>query len=204
MNTIQAKFSSARFNRLMFGLGAAILAAGVMALVLTVVGGSADRRTDPKTFGPEAGFNPQLPAHSEPLKNATGRTVRTFWQLDPEVRSTIKTFLATAVARKHLDVSWTVTAPSVKEGYTFQQWKNAKALPIIPYPLDDINQVQYYLDYASTQEILVEVGLAARPETHIRPTTFQLGLLPVGKGTEAHWLVDYWMPRWTPPLPTDE
>jgi hypothetical protein len=105
MNAIQAKFSSARFNRLMFGLGAAILAAGVMALVLTVVGGSADRRSDPKTFGPQAGFNPQLPAHSEPLKNANGRTVRTFWQLDPEVRSTIRTFLATAVARKHLDAT---------------------------------------------------------------------------------------------------
>lgn len=187
----------------MFGLGAAILAAGVMALVLTVVGGTADERANPKRFGPEAGFNPQLPAHSEPLKNANGRTVRTFWQLDPQVRSTIRTFIATAVARKHLDVSWTVTAPSVRAGYTFKQWSNAKELPIIPYPVADIDKVQYYLDYASTQEVLVEVGLSAPHAAHIRPTTFQLGLIPVGKGANAQWLVDYWMPRWTPPLPTE-
>ncbi len=147
---------------------------------------------------------PQLPEHSLPLKNADGKTVRTFFQLDPVVRSTIRTFIATAVARKNLDVSWKVTAPSVKQGYTFKQWKNAKALPIIPYPGVVVNQSQYYLDYASTKEILVEVGLSAAPSQHTRPTTFQIGLVPVGKGAHPQWLVDYWMPRWTPPLPTDE
>jgi hypothetical protein len=64
--------------------------------------------------------------------------------------------------------------------------------------------VQYYLDYASTKEILVEVGVASRPELKIRPASFQLGLIPVEQGSHTRWLVDYWMPRWTPPLPTDE
>lgn len=203
-NALQARFSSARFNRLMLGFGAAILAAGIITLSVTIIGGTGDMRADRAKFGPEQGFNPQLPAHSEPLKNADGRTVRTFWQLDPEVRSTIRTFIGTAVARKHLDVSWTVTAPSVKAGYTYEQWKNAKALPIIPYPVDDLDRVQYYLDYASTQEILVEVGLAAKKSAKLRPQTFQLGLLPVGKGADLKWLVDYWMPRWTPALPTEQ
>jgi hypothetical protein len=30
-----------------------------------------------------------------------------------------------------------------------------------------------------------------------RPVTFQLGLVP---GAHKRWLVDYWMPRWTPPV----
>jgi hypothetical protein len=196
MNTIQAAFSSPRFNRLMFGLGAAVLAAGVLVLVSTVMGGS-----DKTSFGPEAGFHPTLPAHSEPLKNADGKTVRTFGQLDPIVRSNIRTFLATAVARKHLEQSWAVIAPSVKTGYTYQEWKNARALPVIPYPIADVKTVQYYLDYASTREILIEVGVAPKRTAHIRPATFQLGLSPVGKGVHKQWLVDYWMPRWTPPLP---
>jgi hypothetical protein len=34
----------------------------------------------------------------------------------------------------------------------------------------------------------------------MRPTTFQLGLVPVGK----KWLVDYFMPRWTPPVPSNQ
>jgi hypothetical protein len=198
MNTIQAAFSSARFNRLMFWVGGAVLAAGVLVLVSTLV-----RNSDSQTIGPEQGFHPALPAHSTELKNAKGGPIRTFWQLDPEVRSTIRTFLSTAVARKHLERSWGVVAPSVKAGYTYTKWKNAHELPVIPYPIDDINRVQYYLDYASTEEILIEVGVGSKPELHIRPASFQLGLVPVGTGAHTQWLVDYWMPRWTPPLPVD-
>ena len=120
------------------------------------------------------------------------------------MRSTIRTFLATAVARKHLERSWDVIAPSVKRGYTYAKWKNAHALPVIPYPIDDVNRVQYYLDYASTKEILIEVGVGSKPELHIRPASFQLGLVPVRKGAQTRWLVDYWMPRWTPLLPVYE
>ena len=68
-----------------------------------------------------------------------------------------------------------------------------------------MNTAQYYLDYASTKEILIEVGLSVKPDTkdelRTRPTAFQLGLTPVGKGGQQRWLVDYWMPRWTPPIP---
>ena len=196
MNTFQSAFSSPRLNRLMFIAGGVVLVAGVLVLISTFMKGS-----DKTTFGPESGFIPTLPAHSTPLKNASGRTVRTYGQLDPVVRTTIRTFIATAVARKHLEKSWAVTAPSVKAGYTFAKWSHAKALPIIPYPVDDINRVQYYLDYASTQEILLEVGVSPPKAAKLRPTTFQLGLIPVGKGAQSQWLVDYWMPRWTPPLP---
>jgi hypothetical protein len=199
MNAIQAKFSSPRFHRLLIGLGAVILAAGAAVLVSDFVGGS-----DKTAFGPDKGFNPTLPANSTPLKNPDGRTVRTFWQLDPTIRSNIRTFIATAVARKHLEKSWAVTAPSMKADYTYAQWKKATALPVVPYPVDDVDKAQYYLDYASTTEILVEVGLSAPRAANQRPTTFQIGLLPVGQGTQRQWLVDYWMPRWTPPLPVDQ
>ena len=143
MNTIQAAFSSARFNRLMFWVGGAVLAAGILVLVSTLV-----RNSDSQTIGPEKGFHPVLPEHSSVLKDARGGAITTFEQLDPEVRSTVRTFLATAVARKHLERSWGVVAPSVKAGYTYSKWKNAHELPVIPYPIDDINRVQYYLVYA--------------------------------------------------------
>lgn len=198
MNTIQAKFSSPRFLRVMYGVGALILAAGTLALVSHVIGGS-----DKTTFGPDQGFRATLPEHSDPLKNANGKTIRTFWQLDPQIRSTIHLFLATAVARKHLAQSWDVIAPSVKSGYTRKQWSTADALPVIPYPIANVDAAQYYLDYASTKEILIEVGVAAGGKAKIRPTAFQLGLVPVGQGTHTRWLVDYWMPRWTPPLPVN-
>jgi hypothetical protein len=197
MNTIQTAFSSPRFNRLLLAIGVVVLAAGALTLVVTLVGGS-----DKSTINPDKGFKPTLPEKTSPLKNSQGVTVKTFTQLDPEVRTTIRTFLATAVKREHLDQSWSVIAPEMKQGYTAASWSHAKALPIIPYPVADLDRVEYYLDYASTKEILVEVGLSAPKSSGLRPTTFQLALVPVSTGNKNQWLVNYWMPRWTPPIPT--
>jgi hypothetical protein len=198
MNAFQTAVSSTRFNRLMFGLGAAIFVVGVVAFIFTRVGGS-----DNTSFAQEPGFLPKLPVNSKPLKNANGVTVKTFEQLDPQIRSTIRTFLATAVARKNLGQSWAVIAPSVKTGYTYKQWSTANALPIVPYPIADIEKVRYNLELASTKEIMVEVGVTPKPEAKMKPARFGLGLTPVGKGANKRWLVDYWMPRWTPVLPKD-
>jgi len=196
MNTIQTALSSARFNRMMLWLGVLVLAAGALTLVLKFAGGS-----DSTPAAPDKGFKAQLPAKSFPLKNAGGVTIKTFWQLDPSMRSTIRKFIGTAVMRRHLDQSWTVVAPAMKQGYTYRQWTTAKALPVIPYPVDSLDKVQYYLDYATTKGVMVEVGVGAKPEKKLRPTTFQLELVPVGKGVKQRWMVDYWMPRWTPPIP---
>lgn len=199
MNVIQTALSSARFNRLLLLLSAAVLALGVGVLMFKIAGGS-----DKTSLNPDPGFRPTLPTKDTPLKNSQGVTIKKFEQLDPEVRSTIRTFLATAVARKDLARSWPVIAPSMKAGWTFAQWKNAKALPnIVPYPVADVDKVNYYLDYASTKEILAEVALFADPKANQRSTLFRIGLSPVGKGAQRRWLVDYWFPLWTPPVPID-
>ncbi|HKD33884.1 MAG TPA: hypothetical protein VKB73_10475 [Gaiellaceae bacterium] len=196
MNTIQTALSSARFNRLILWVGVVVFAAGALALVFKFAGGS-----DTTSAKPDKGFHPTLPKASHPLKNAEGATIKTFWQLDPAIRKTIRTFLVTAVARHDQSQAWNVVAPSVRKGYTHKSWTKANALPVIFYPVDNVRQAQYYLDYASTQEILIEVGLSAPKRYGMRPTSFQLGLVPVGKGASKKWLVDYFMPRWTPPVP---
>jgi len=198
MNVVEKALSSARFNRLIFWIGLVVLAAGALGLVLKFAGGS-----DNTSSAPDKGFHPTLPKPTHPLKNAQGVTVKTYWQLDPQVRSTIKTFIATAVRRRHLEQAWGTVAPSLKQGYTYDSWRHANSLPVVPYPHADISGLQFYLDYASSKEILAEVGVSAPEKYKLRPTTFQIGLVPVGAGGKQHWLVDYWMPRWTPPLPQD-
>jgi hypothetical protein len=197
---VHTALSSPRVNRILLWFSALVLAAGVLLVVSQLAGGS-----DKSSRAPDPGFRPTLPVKQVQLKNAQGVPITKFEQLDEKTRATIRTFLATAVAREHLDRSWAVIAPSMKKGYTFKQWANASALPVVPYPNVDVNTAQYYLDYASTKEILIEVGLSVKPETtgeaRTRPTAFQLGLVPVGKGAQNRWLVDYWMPRWTPPIP---
>jgi hypothetical protein len=193
MNSVQATLSSPRVGRYLLWLGVAVLAGGVVAVIVTFAGGKSDKTN----LGPSPNFHPTLPAKQVPLKNGQGVTIKTYTQLDPAVRSEIRTFIGTVVARKNVDAAWPVVGPSIRGGYTRAQWRHAHDLPVVPYPGVDTNHIDYYLDYASTKEILVEVGLAGKPGVSTRPTTFQLGLIPVGR----HWLVDYWMPRWTPPIP---
>jgi hypothetical protein len=201
MSVFQTALSSARFNRfLMWGSGI-ILFVGVAVLLMTLVKGN-----DTTQVNPDKGFHPTLPKKSTPLQNAQGVTITKYQELDPQVRSTIKTFLATAVARRHLDKSWAVIGPTMRKGYTFKSWTHPgkEGLPVIPYPIADVDTTTYYLDYASTDEILLEVGVSAPAKRNMRPTSFQLGMSPVAVGPNKKvWRVDYWMPRWTPPLPTN-
>ena len=197
MSVFQTALSSARFNRALLWFSAAVLAVGVAVLISSLVGGSDARRE-----GNQPGFKPALAPKSEPLKNAAGAQVTRFNQLDPQIKQTVRTFIATAVARKNLDKSWDVIAPSLKAGYTRQKWAHAKALPVIPYPVADVNHLNYYLEEASTNEILALVGVYAPKKANTKPVTFRIGLHPVGPNKV--WMVDYWMPRWTPPVPTNE
>jgi len=197
MESVAARLSSPRFQRYLLWFGVAVFAVGAAALVFAFVGGS-----DNKNANPDKGFHPTLPSRSIPLKNADGITVKTYEQLDPEIRSDIKTFIGTAVARKNLGNSWAVVSPSLKNGYTHKAWASGADLPVVPYPGVDTKRIEYFLDYASTKEILIEVGLAGKKGVSTRPVTFQLGLV---RGKGAHpWLVDYWMPRWTPPVPSGQ
>ena len=196
METIQTAISSTRFNRVMLFLGATVLVAGIVVFLFRIAGGSDNASPDAA-----AGFQPSLPVKSTPLKNASGVTIKRYEQLDPAVRSTIRTFLTTAVARKNLGASWAVIAPSMKSGYTYKSWRSATALPIIPYQFSSIKDVTFSLKEAASKEILVDLGLTAPPALKIRPTRFRVGLIPVGKGAHTQWLVNYWMPLWTPILP---
>jgi hypothetical protein len=192
MNSVATTLNSQRFQRYLLWFGLAVLAAGAAVLVFTLVGGS-DEKTQ---VNPDRGTPP---AKSVPLRNGDGALIKTYTQLDPQIRSAVTTFIGTAVAREHVGQSWNVVAPTLKAGYTPAQWKKADDLPVVPYPGVDTKHVRYQLDHASTKEILVEVGLAGKPGVSTRPVTFQLGLVP-GKG--GRWLVDYWMPRGAQPVPS--
>src|SRR4029453_16064914 len=195
MESVGTRLSSPRFQRYLLWFGVAVFAIGAAALVFAFVGGS-----DNKSTNPDKGYHAQLPASSIALKNADGVTVKTFGQLDPQIREDTKTFIGTAVARKNVGHSWAVVSPTLKRGYTPKAWAKGADLPVVPYPGVDTQRIQYLLDYASTKEILVEVALAGKPGVSTRPVTFQLGLVRGAKGSANPWLVDYWMPCGVPPV----
>ena len=128
-----------------------------------------------------------------------GVVVHYYEQLDPEIKATIRRFIGTAVERKHLGRAWAVIAPSMKHGYTKVTWSHAKALPVIPYPVGNLDRINYTLEEATDQEILLLADVSPK-KLKAHTAVFQIGLSPVGHGTRK-WLVDYWMPHWTPLVP---
>ena len=200
MESVATRLSSPRFQRYLLWFGVAFFAVGAAALVFAFVG-SNDRQP---ARTPTRASTPSSPSKSIALKNADGVTVKTFGQLDPQIRADIKTFIGTAVARKNLGHSWAVVSPTLRRGYTPTSWAKGSDLPVVPYPGVDTKRIQYFLDYASTKEILIEVGLAGKKGVSTRPVTFQLGLVRGANGSSHPWLVDYWMPRWTPPVPSGQ
>jgi hypothetical protein len=195
MEAIQSALSSRRFTRLLFWLGVAVLAAGIVVLLVKLAGGS-----DKTSTSPDKGFKPQLPAKTFALKNAQGVTVTSYSQLDPGVKLAIRKFILDAVAGKNYAESWKYIAPSMRKGYTLKSWANADAHPIIPFPVYRFDESKFQLTEATTKEVLVDLKLAAKPSAKLKPTRFRIGLAPVGSG-DQRWLVTYWMPVWTPLLP---
>jgi hypothetical protein len=196
MNVVEKALSSARFNRMLLWFGIAIFAVGALLLVVKLVGGT-NGETD-QTLTPS---KIKAPPKSVPLRNAQGGKIRSFQQLDPKIRSTVRTFVDAAVARHNQARAWSITTPNLHAGYTKKQWDTSDALPVVPYPVWNMDHVNFGLDYATSDEILLDVGVSSNPKLHLRALTFMLGLAPVGKGAHHRWLVDYWMPRYTPPIP---
>jgi hypothetical protein len=121
--------------------------------------------------------------------------------LDKSIVPLMKKFIATAVARKNLDQAYAIVGPDIRGSLTKKQFENGN-IPVIPYPAADIQHLQYTVDYSHPTQVGLEVGLnptADHPGT--RRLTFYAGFKKIGTGSSAHWVVNYWSPRYHPPIP---
>jgi hypothetical protein len=196
MNTFQSTVSSPRNQRIAFWIGLAVLVAGITFLIVKLAGGS-----DPTPVSADKGFKPQLPAKNQPYTNAQGVRVTTYEQLDPAIKTTMRRFVVGAVAGHNYADSWNVLAPVFKKGYTEKKWATASAHPLVPFPVDRYEQSKFQLMLATTKEILVDIKLRPKPSAGLRVTRFRIGVVPAGGGK---WLVDYWMPQYTPLVPSGQ
>jgi hypothetical protein len=117
--------------------------------------------------------------------------------LTPEARAAaLKTagdFIKTAVLRHRVDLSWQLTAPSLRAGYTRQEWSRGE-IPVVPYPLLSLASARWRLNHSYKDEVGLDVLLLPKPGSNVRPTTFEIDLKAVGTARRKHWLVEYWSP----------
>ena len=186
MSAVQSIFSSRRAEKWLPWLGALVLAAGTAAVLIKF--GTAD---DTSTAGSRG--NVVLP---EQPKRAP---------VDPEAQNVAGQFIQTAVGRRNLDRAWKITHPELKAGMTLREWRTGQ-IPVIPVEIQkyDPKLIAYRVRWSFENEVLLEVLLVPKDGVkNVTPQTFYIGLKADEKGADKHWLVNYWMTSYKPPVRPD-
>ncbi len=113
-----------------------------------------------------------------------------FASREQEVLVLARRFVQTAVARKHLDDSWELVCPVMKQGYTKSSWTKGD-IPVVPFP---VRYGKWHLSYSYATEIDVQVALYASPKEKLKPVVFDLTIQPCGKEAGKRWLVSSFIP----------
>lgn len=170
-------------SRLLFFAGIVALAVGSVVLLVTLL-------DDPDPTGP-------IP----PAPNLTPQE-QAVSQVDKEARRVAGKFILTAVARKNVDQSWAITHPSMRAGFTRRQWASGQ-IPVTPYEVDTIDEARFRVDALEKNLVQLDVALLPKEGSGVtKAGVFKMGLVAVGTGRNRRWLVDYWGPAETPPVPT--
>ena len=96
----------------------------------------------------------------------------------------------TAVARKHLDTSYDLVCPEMKQGFTRSRWMKGE-IPVVPYP---VSYGKWRVSYSLESEVDLQVALWAKPKAKMKPVVFDLSMQPCGKASGKRWLVSSFIP----------
>jgi hypothetical protein len=107
-----------------------------------------------------------------------------------EVRKVLARFISTAVARKHVEQSWEVAGPSLRSGFTRQQWAGGE-IPVTPYPAARHGQGSWdVVQYSYPRKVGLEVLVFPKPRSGYSMATADVDVV---RGRDGRWRVDYWM-----------
>jgi len=182
VETTSSRFASPRFQRRLLWISGFVLAAGIAAILIVFLRNTGKSLATPKT--------------NEPVQVVKkDKSVA----LPAEARSVAQRFIETAVLRKHLDQAWKLAGPQVRGGLTYKEWLTGN-IPVVPfnYPLQAaLISKKVALD-PNTGKLTITVAMLSTNQK-VKPNYFFLDLLKVGKGAQAHWIVDGWVPAFGRP-----
>lgn len=143
-----------------------------------------------------------------------GQTVDEFGELPPETkpnpddvpaaaRKTAVIFIDGAVARRNLVKAWNVTHPDLKKdcACTLAEWKTGN-IPVLFFPALGAGATGFGVNEILPGRIVLEVLLYPKKGSGLNPTAFYVGMKAVGEGKNEKWLVDYFAPIGSPPVPS--
>ena len=100
-----------------------------------------------------------------------------------------RTFVAAAVARRHLDVAYDMVGPELRSGLTRAQWTRG-ANPVVPFPAVGIADVGFAYSYPN--DVALDLALVAKPGSDTIGKTFRIEFRR--PRAAAPWRVVAWLP----------
>ena len=178
-------FGSPRKQRRFFIISAVVFAAGIVAFVSTVLlRGTSNAFTDTISTQPAKIYHPDKTA-----------------PVSKEQIALMRTFIKTAVARKNLRYAYTIVDRDLKGDMTMKQWLTGN-IPVVQYEASNVDTAAFVPVYHYQTSALFNVDLIPVGHTQKRPELlFFIGMKRAGGTKTGRWLIDYWQPRWRPPVP---
>ena len=109
------------------------------------------------------------------------------------VRQIAALFIDTAVLRRHIDDSWELTTPKLRQGLSRREWDTGN-IPVTPFPAEAVDQIKYTLDWSGEDLVYLKVAIIPKATSPIPGQAFSIGLERQDVTAKHAWLVDYWVP----------
>ena len=110
-----------------------------------------------------------------------------------DTRTVAAKFVVSAMTRENLALSWSLTHPKLKAGYTRKEWLTGN-IPVPVFPSNAFAGASYKVQWSHPNDLLLNVYVFAKPKMARLSNAFFIELNPVGTGASKRWLVSYVAP----------
>jgi len=182
--------NSPRLQRRVFFGSLAVLAAGIVAIIVTVALPSKSNALD----------TPISTQKADVVKNDPAARV------DPKAVEIGRKFLETAVIRKNLDWAYDNVHVDLKGRMSRSQWDKGD-IPVIPFDAQNADTTAFIPQFSLQREVEFEVTLVPKVNAVYagkKPLRFYLALRREHDKANGRWLVSYFEPHWKPPVPLSQ
>src|SRR5262249_14881279 len=110
-----------------------------------------------------------------------------------------RSFVETAVLRRHTGTSWRLVSDDLRRGFTRGEWARG-AIPVVPYPSSAFSSARWRLRYSYPKQIALDVAIFPKAGASVGAAVFTMELV---RDPARGWLVHAWGPAGgpTPPVP---
>lgn len=103
-------------------------------------------------------------------------------------------YIVSAMTRQNLPLSWKLTHPELKAGYTYKEWLTGN-IPVQFFPPKALAGATYKVEWSHPNDVMLNVYVFAKQKVAKMSQAFFIELKPVGAGAHKRWLVAYVAPN---------